>query len=156
MSGDARKAREITGRHVFIGFVAAFSVIIGVNLVLAYSAVSTFPGLEVKNSYVASQKFDERKAAQEALGWTIKAELQGQELVLSITDAEGPVEVRELTAVLGRPTHVKDDSEPDFVFNGTAYVAPMELNDGNWNIRMLAIAKDGTEFRQRVQMFVKR
>lgn len=148
--------KEITGRHVFIGFVAAFSLIIGVNLVLAYSAIKTFPGLEVKNSYVASQKFDERKMAQVALGWTVKAELQGQKLVLSITDANGPVEVKELNAVLGRPTQVKDDREPDFVFDGTAYVAPMELDDGNWNIRMMAIAKDGTEFRQRVQMLVQR
>ena len=54
-------------------FVAAFGVIIGVNLVLALSAVRTFPGLEVKNSYVASQTFDERRAAQEALGWTVSA-----------------------------------------------------------------------------------
>jgi nitrogen fixation protein FixH len=33
-----------------------------VNLLMAYQAISTFPGLEVKNSYVASQKFDERNA----------------------------------------------------------------------------------------------
>ena len=69
--------RQITGRHVLIGFVGAFSVIIGVNLVLAWSAVRTFPGLEVKNSYVASQEFNERKAAQEGLGWTVEADHAG-------------------------------------------------------------------------------
>ncbi|MCF3594949.1 FixH family protein [Rhodobacteraceae bacterium LMO-12] len=156
MSQNGQKAREITGRHVFIGFVAAFALIIGVNLFLAYSAVQTFPGLEVKNSYVASQEFDKRKTAQEALGWTVSAELQGEQLVLSIMDADGPVEVRALHAVLGRPTQVKDDVEPVFVFNGMAYVAPMELADGNWDIRMEAIAKDGTEFSQRVKMLVQR
>ena len=31
-----------------------------------------------------------------------------------------------------------------------AYVAPVELGDGNWNIRMEAIAGDGTLFEQRV------
>jgi nitrogen fixation protein FixH len=157
MADSGKKEREITGRHVFIGFVVAFGVIIAVNLILAVSAVKTFPGLEAKNSYVASQEFDLRKSAQMALGWQVVAELQGKELVLSITDADGsPVEVKQLSAVLGRPTHVQDDSEPDFVFNGTAYVAPIELDDGNWNIRMVAIATDGTEFRQRVQMLVKR
>lgn len=156
MAENQKKVREITGRHVFIGFAAFFGLIIAVNLVLAFSAVKTFPGLEVKNSYVASQKFDERRAAQVALGWTVTAELQGRELVLSITDANGPVEVRELSAVLGRPTQVKDDVEPAFVFNGSAYVAPMDLDDGNWNIRMVAIAADGTEFRQRVKMLVQR
>ena len=62
--------KQLTGRHVLMIFCGAFGIIIGVNLLLAWSAVSTFPGLEVKNSYVASQQFDERKAAQEALGWT--------------------------------------------------------------------------------------
>jgi hypothetical protein len=52
-------------------------VIISVNLLLAFKAVSTFPGLEVKNSYVASQGFNDRKAAQEALGWTC-AQLPGR------------------------------------------------------------------------------
>lgn len=148
--------RQFTGRHAAIVFVSAFAIIIGVNLVLAFSAVKTFPGLEVKNSYVASQEFDERKAAQTALGWTVKASHTGGLLILSITDTLGkPVEVATLGAVLGRPTHVKDDMEPAFQFDGTAYVAPVELSDGNWNIRMKATADDGTEFVQRVVLHVK-
>lgn len=148
--------RQFTGRHAAIVFVSAFAIIIGVNLVLAFSAVKTFPGLEVKNSYVASQEFDARKAAQTALGWTVKASHTGGLLILSITDTLGkPVEVATLGAVLGRPTHVKDDMEPAFQFDGTAYVAPVELSDGNWNIRMKATADDGTEFVQRVVLHVK-
>jgi len=156
MAVNEQKVREITGKHVLIGFVAAFALIIGVNLILAFSAVKTFPGLEVKNSYVASQQFNERKAAQEALGWTVDAELAGQQLVLSITDANGPVEARELNALLGRPTNVRQDSRPEFVYNGTAYVAPVTLTDGNWDIRLEAVAKDGTAFTQRLKLHVKR
>jgi nitrogen fixation protein FixH len=143
--------REITGRHVLVGFIAAFSVIIGVNLVLAYQAVKTFPGLEVENSYVASQEFNARKAAQEALGWTVRASHADGVLHLSITDREGnPVEVQTLKAILGRATHVRDDVAPAFQFNGLTYEAPVDLRAGNWNIRMIATAKNGTEFRQRV------
>jgi len=29
-------------------------------------------------------------------------------------------------------------------------VAPVDLVDGNWNIRMVALAPDGTTFEQRV------
>lgn len=149
--------RQFTGRHAALIFVSAFAIIIGVNLLLAFSAIKTFPGLEVKNSYVASQEFDERRAAQTALGWTVKANHAGGLLVLSITDEMGkPVEVTALDAVLGRPTHVKDDMHPAFQFDGTAYVAPVELSDGNWNIRMKALAADGTEFMQRVVLHVKR
>lgn len=143
--------RQITGRHVLIGFVAAFSLIIGVNLVLAFSAIRTFPGLEVKNSYVASQEFNERKAAQESLGWTVAADHADGLLVLRITDAGGkPVEVAELEATVGRATHVQDDQTPEFRFDGQAYVAPAELGNGNWNIRMKAWDTAGTLFQQRV------
>jgi len=143
--------RELTGKHVLIGFVTAFGIIISVNLLMAYSAVSTFPGLEVDNSYVASQKFDERKAAQEALGWTVRASHSAGILTLSITDEAGaPVEVAALDATVGRATHVQDDVRPDFRFDGSEYFATVPLGDGNWNIRMTARAQDGTEFQQRV------
>ena len=40
--------KEIKGWHVASIFVVAFSIIISVNLVLAFNAIKTFPGLEVK------------------------------------------------------------------------------------------------------------
>jgi nitrogen fixation protein FixH len=113
--------------------------------------VNTFPGLEVENSYVASQTFDDRRAAQESLGWTVRAAHAGGILTLSITDPHGaPVKPQSLDATVGRATHVFEDVRPDFRFNGKAFVAPVELGDGNWNIRMEATAADGTEFEQRV------
>ena len=81
--------RQFTGKHALAVFVGAFGVIIAVNLVLAYSAVKTFPGLEVKNSYVASQEFNERMHEQQALGWDATAETKGGLLILHITDAQG-------------------------------------------------------------------
>ena len=57
----------------------AFGVIIGVNVVMATKAIGTFPGLEVKNSYVASQSFDKRRDAQEALGWDVGVAHEGDE-----------------------------------------------------------------------------
>ncbi|WP_377510500.1 FixH family protein [Octadecabacter sp. R77987] len=147
----------ITGRKVFFGMAAAFGVIISVNLFLAYSAVKTFPGLEVKNSYVASQHFDENRAAQEALGWSISAEVHQDELQLAITNAAGqPVEVADLTGTFGRATSVRDDQTPDFVFDGTMYRAPVTTAAGNWNLRFEAVARDGTMFQQRVVVLVER
>lgn len=149
--------REFTGRHAAIVFVGAFALIIGVNIALAYSAVKTFPGLEVQNSYVASQEFNDRQAAQEALDWTVQANAENGRVSLSITDAGGsPVQVADLSATLGRATHVRDDIAPEFQFDGSAYVAPVELGAGNWNIRMVAHAHDGTEFIQRVVLHVRR
>lgn len=148
--------REFTGTHALMIFGGAFAIIITVNLALAYNAVKTFPGLEVKNSYVASQSFDAKRNAQLRLGWSVRADARDGQVVLSITDRNGaPVEVADLQATLGRATHVKDDVEPTFEFDGRAYRAPAKLGAGNWNIRMVARAHDGTEFTQRVILHVR-
>ena len=63
----AKVERPLTGWHVLAMFVAFFGVIIAVNLTLAWQAISTFPGLEVENSYVASQTFDADRRAQVVL-----------------------------------------------------------------------------------------
>ncbi|WP_300072717.1 FixH family protein [uncultured Ruegeria sp.] len=148
--------RKFTGKHALAVFIAAFTVIIGVNLVLAYSAVKTFPGLEVKNSYVASQEFNTRLKEHQALGWEIRAEAKGGLLILHITDQSGaPVQVAELQAVVGRATHVRDDFTPVFSFDGTAYATPATLGEGNWNVRLVARDRDGAEFAQRVPFYVK-
>lgn len=147
--------KPLTGRKVFAIFVTAFGVIIAVNLVLAFSAVRTFPGLEVKNSYVASQRFDADRAAQEALGWTAAARIEGGLLRLDITDADGlPAPIDGLEAVLGRATHVQDDRVPAFARPSGSFVAPVDLAPGNWNLRIAATAANGTVFRQRIVLRV--
>ncbi|MBU3030818.1 FixH family protein [Paracoccus marinaquae] len=146
--------RELTGRHVLAITLAAFGVIIAVNLVMAFMAVGTFPGLEVKNSYVASQGFDRERAAQDALGWTVTPNYDGRELTLSVTDDEGlPAPVESLAATIGRPTHERADLSPDFTFEGGLFRAPLVLEPGIWNIHVTATAPDGTEFRQRLDHY---
>ncbi len=146
--------KELTGRHVLLIAVAAFGVIIAVNLVLAITAVGSFPGLEVANSYVASQDFDRERKAQEALGWTVTPDYDGTELTLTITDKSGqPVRLRELTATVGRPTHQRADVTPDFVYEAGVYHAPLQLESGLWNIHVTAVAPDGTRFRQRLDHY---
>ncbi len=150
-------AGELTGRHVAMIFIGFFGTIFAVNGLLAYKAISTFPGLEVKNGYIASQEFNRRLADQTRLGWKIWADERDGQVILSITGRDGaPVEVADLTAIVGRATEEREDVTPDFRFDGTVYVAPLELAGGNWNIRMVAHAQDGTEFRQRVILHVKR
>lgn len=143
-------AKPLTGRKVLAITCSAFAVIIGVNLTLAYQAVATFPGLEVKNSYVASQNFDADRTAQLALGWDVGATLQNGTLRLSFDKAGRPVHPEIISAVLGRATHVAADQTPDLKWDGSAFVAHPDLGSGNWNLRLVARAPDGTSFRQRV------
>jgi nitrogen fixation protein FixH len=146
---------ELTGRMVLIITVSAFAVIIGVNITMAVLAVGTFPGLEVKNSYVASQSFDVDREAQQALGWVVDAGVEDGVLSIAFTGRRGyPVEVQTLDATVGRATHVREDITPEFAYNNGSFTAPVDLAPGNWNIRMVATAPDGTPFRQRIALVV--
>lgn len=150
--------REITGRHVLVFTVSAFAVIIGVNVVMAWKAISTFPGLEVANSYVASQTFDADRAAQEALGWTLLPEYDAaaKELRLSFTGKDGlPIELADLTVLVGRTTEAVDDTRPEFARVAGVYVAKADLGPGKWMMHVEAHATDGTLFQQRIDLAVK-
>lgn len=144
-------ARELTGRHVLIITLAAFGVIIAVNVVMAFLAVGSFPGLEVPNSYVASQEFDRDRQAQQDLGWTARARHAGSELTIEILDRQGrhPV-LRDFSATIGRPTHKRADVTPGFTVAGGVYRVPLDLEPGAWIIHVQAMAEDGTPFRQRL------
>lgn len=144
------KETKITGWHVLGVFVLGFGIIISVNLTLAFNAVRTFPGIEVKNSYVASQSFDRDRAAQEALGWEVGAAIEDDALVLRIEKNGRPVEASIEAATFGRATSVAADQTPQFAFDGQAFVAPIKAGPGNWNLRLKARAADGTLFSQRI------
>lgn len=146
----------ITGPKAFAIFASFFVVIIAVNGVLAVQAVRTFPGLEVANSYVASQDFDADRAAQERLGWRSSAAIAQGTLSLRLTGPDGrPVQGATVTAELGRATTRTDDQRPALVFDGSAWLAPVQVAPGQWHLRIAATAADGTRFRQRLDLRVE-
>ncbi len=148
--------KPLTGRKVLAITVSAFAVIFAVNIIMAVKAVSTFPGLEVDNSYVASQIFDAEKKAQDALGWTLSESHSDGILRLAFRDRDGlPVAVDRLSAVVGRTTESAQDVHPDFAWQNGDYVAPLPLEPGKWMILLEAYAKDGTRFHQRLDLFVR-
>lgn len=147
---------EFTGRKALATIVGAFTLIIGVNLFMAYQAVGTFPGMDVKNSYVASQSFDKDREVQIALGWTVSVSYQNGELQVEVVDKTGqPADVAKLNAIVGRPTHVRDDQTPEFQQRQGVFKAPLTLGPGTWNLRLNATSLDGTPFKQRLEFYVK-
>ena len=145
--------REFTGWHMLGLMVLGFGIIIGVNLTLAYNAVKTFPGLETRNSYVASQTFDADRAAQDALGWTLNPRLTHTRLTLAITDASGAaVAPKVINATLGRATNVTQDMTPAFEIVDGVMVADVNAGAGYWNLRLELEAADGTIFKRRLQL----
>lgn len=151
--------RPLTGWHVLAMFVAFFGVVIAVNVGLAWKAISTFPGLEVDNGYIASQTFDAEMAAQKALNWTLNPVYDPvrNEMRLTFSDASGqPVTVRSLSVLVGRTTEQADDMKPAFALVDGVYVATARLAMGKWMMAVEANAADGTLFRQRINLYVDR
>ena len=159
MAASQKPVRPLTGWHVLAMFVAFFGVIIAVNGTLAWKAISTFPGLEVDNGYIASQTFDAERSAQQALNWTFVHgyDAAKNELRLQFTDASGaPVALAALNVLVGRTTEAGDDLRPDFTLTAGVYTAPATLAQGKWMMMVTARAPEGTPFRQRIDLFVSR
>lgn len=149
--------RELTGRHVFFITVGAFAVIVAVNIALAWAAVATFPGLEVRNGYVASQSFEAERQAQGRLGWTAETRLEDGLLRVVFTGPDGrPAEVDTVEGVFGRATSSADDQTPDFArVRAATFEARVAASRGQWVLQLRAVAEDGTPFRQRVSIAVR-
>lgn len=148
--------KELTGRHVFVITATAFGIIIAVNVTMAVNAVQTFPGLEVKNSYVASQQFQTRRDAQEDLGWQVRPTYDGGVLSLAFTDEAGqPVTVQNLQVLVGRTTVSQEDKLPEFQLEGGRFVTPLTLGRGKWMLQVQAQAADGTPFQQRLDLQIR-
>lgn len=148
--------KPLTGRKVLLIVLAGFAIVIAANLSLAVSAIATNPGLEVKNGYIASQKFERRRELQDRLAWKADALYEDGFLVVEIIADDGrPAELREFSAVVRRPTHQREDRTPEFKFSGQHYSAPIDLARGRWNVDVKAASVDGQEFEQRLSIRIR-
>ncbi|PZO81924.1 MAG: cytochrome oxidase [Mesorhizobium amorphae] len=141
---DARAAggRPFTGWHM-LGVVGLFfGTIIAVNCVMAFFAVSTFPGLNAKNSYVASQNYNillRDAAAQEARGWRGGLVLDAGRLVLALEDRDGtPIHGLTVRALAGRPATAASDRLLDLFPAPEGYRAADPLPSGRWLVEIEA------------------
>ncbi len=147
--------RQMTGRKVLLIFIGFFAVVVGVNFSMAFLALDTFPGLEVNNTYEASQSFNRDRDAQIRLGWKTRASYDGQTLTLAIRAANGkPAEISMLQATIGRSTFDTADRKLIFALGARPYTVPLTLAPGKWEVRFVATAPDGSKFQQRLPIYV--
>ena len=147
--------KPLTGRHVLAITLGAFGVVIFANLALVFAAVGSFPGLEVKNSYVASQQFEARRAAQEALGWEAGVDYGDGLLMLRLQDRDVlRADARGVVGMAGRATHTRDDRELVFIPAPHGWQAEVDLPYGRWHINFTATARDGTAFSQQLSLWI--
>jgi nitrogen fixation protein FixH len=98
---DPRRSRWIPW-----AFVGAFGVIISVNAVLVYAALTTFTGVTTERSYDRGRAYNQviaEAARQDVLGWRPAVALADGVLTVSVTDREGLPVGGRMEGVLVRP-----------------------------------------------------
>ena len=126
-----------TGRHMAWIMVSFFAVVLAVNLLMARLAGSTFGGVVVENSYVASQKFNgwlDRAAADRALGWKAAMRRQGDGRVSA--ELTGVPAFAGVTAIARHPLGRLPDVRLSFVQQADGrFVSKEVLPAGRWQMR---------------------
>ncbi|MFQ5566647.1 MAG: FixH family protein [Paracoccaceae bacterium] len=146
----------MTGRRVLLIAVAAFAVIIAANLAMLLAATGTFPGLVVKNSYVASQGWDRKTDAQRALGWRAAAWYGDGTLRVTMTGRDGaPVTGLSVVAVVGRPASAREDVRLELAEGAHGYAAPLVLAPGMWRVTIAGTDAEGDRFEAEAQFYVR-
>jgi nitrogen fixation protein FixH len=146
----------LTGRKVLLIAVAAFGVILAANLAMLLAATGTFPGLVVKNSYVASQGWNARTDAQRALGWKAVADYGDGALRVAMTGRDGaPVRGLSVVAVVGRPASARDDVRLELTEGAQSYAAPLVLAPGMWRVVITGTDAEGGSFEAEARFYVR-
>ncbi len=137
-----------TGKHMLIAMLCFFGVIIAVNLTMATFASQSWTGLVVRNSYVASQQYNERLAAsreQAARQWQATIDYRDGSIEFKLTDKDGaPVHLTDASAEIGRPAYEAMDHEVALTYRSDGlYWAKDPLGPGVWQVAVTGNHEQG-------------
>ena len=131
------------GRHVLIGLVAFFGVMLLANGIFLYYALETFPGGDTSDPYRKGMHYNDTIAAaarQAEQGWRTELIYNSKtgRLTLSLWDKEGqPVAGLHNSAILSRPATDREDHAVKFSETQAGmYAAELRLAPGQWVVQL--------------------
>ncbi len=130
--------KRFTGWHMTGILVAFFGSVAAVNFTMASYASSTFGGIVVENSYVASQEYNgwlEQARESEALGWeAVTTWRPDGRLLVSVGGAPDNLDAH---ATARHPLGRKPDRALGFTRIGEGtYLSDEQLPQGRWTLRL--------------------
>lgn len=144
--------RPFTGKHMAAILLAGFGIVVAVNFAMASLASSTFGGIVVENSYVASQHFnrwlDEAKA-EESLGWKLAPSRREDGRIAARLEAVPGYPA--LAAVARHPLGRVPDMALTFERSASGdYVSRERLPEGRWTLRFAVEAQGKVQRSEQV------
>jgi len=132
--------RPFTGRHMATILIVFFGIVFAVNFLMARLATSTFGGIVVENTYVASQEFNgwlDQAERQRAMGWTATvARDEDNRLAIQLDNAPHHTVV---TAEARHPLGQAPNRHLTFSPKGDGrFLSQQALPAGRWIVRITA------------------
>lgn len=156
-AGGQQMRGEIKGKHVLAAMLGFFGIILVVNGIFTYFALSTFTGLSKDDAYRRGRAYNqtiEAAARQQALGWNVQAEHRftadgAFELIVRPRDKNGaPLTGLRIEAYMARPTQADLDRSISVTETEAGlYRGTVDLpSKGQWDLELRASRGPGTDF----------
>ncbi|MEM7638697.1 MAG: FixH family protein [Pseudomonadota bacterium] len=133
---------RLKGWHVLVILMAFFGVMFTVNGIFLFHAITSFPGEDVKKSYVQGLNYNDTlaaRAAQAELGWSAEAGWQDDQLIFRLRDDQG-IALSNMSVIGEIRRHATRSEDRVLVFNASGageYVVPdTPLESGQWTLRI--------------------
>ncbi|HWL80717.1 MAG TPA: FixH family protein [Roseomonas sp.] len=140
-------------------FVGGMGLVLAVNGVLVWAALSTFTGVSVGHAYDRGLAYNDvlaETARQDALGWHASVLMDVRGLVVSVEDEDGKPVAGTIAGVLVRPiegTRVPLGFRP--VGPGRFQAAAEVPKRGQWEAQLRVTDARGARFDIRERVFVR-
>jgi nitrogen fixation protein FixH len=164
-SMPARRPFVLTGRHVLAMMVAFFAVVAGVNGLMMMMAIRTMPGLDARNGYEVSQRFNQeiaRMGAQDRQAWMADLNVErndgAADIRLWISDRQrAAVDGLVITARLLHPANRRLDQEAMLrpAGDGRYGARVPDLSPGAWTVSISANRDGVTVFTSHNRILLK-
>jgi len=146
----ATNTPRLKGVHVLWILLGFFAVMFAVNGVFLYQAITTFPGEDVKKSYLTGLHYNDKlsqRAEQAKLSWKAEVGVEDDAIITRIFDRHStPVHGLHLRGQIRAPASDAFDQELDFVEvgNGEYRAIVSFIPQGQKVILFEAQTTDGT------------
>ncbi|WP_269933159.1 FixH family protein [Aminobacter sp. HY435] len=150
MNARSMRPRQFTGWHMLAIVCAFFGTIITVNLIMATYANTSWTGLVVQNTYVASNERIAESRAQAALGWKDELAIANGEIRYTLVDASGAaIPVANVSASFRRPAYEAEDWQATLERTADgAFATKAAIRDGIWIVNTEARLDSGQVYHQ--------
>ena len=151
MTQEDQTTGGLKGWHVLLCFFGFFGLMFAVNGVFLYHAITSFPGEDVKKSYVQGLDYNRTlsaRRAQQELGWTAQAGYDQGELVFQLRDrADRIIYAHRVDAEIRRVATAQGDRTLQLNRSASGeYSADVsDLEAGQWTVRFTVLSEDSGE-----------